>query len=81
MFLYIWKFDNGCFKIRQVSGKWLLTVHLDDGTGDKLGSYLSPRAAADDIHHLDPEYGLPFEITMSTPLPMDLSEWEKLRFS
>ena len=77
--MYFWKFDNGYFRIAKTSNGWLLSIHMEDGTLDKLGYYHSPESAADDVFNLDTEYDLPFEITLSTPLPMDLSEWEKLQ--
>jgi hypothetical protein len=77
--MYIWKFDNGYFKISQTSNDWLLSIHLNDGVWDKLGYYHSPQSASADVYYLDIEYDLPFKINLSTPLPMDLSEWEKLQ--
>ncbi len=77
--MYFWKFDDGYFRIAKTSNGWLLSIHMEDGTWDKLGYYHSPESAADDVFNLDTEYDLPFEITLSTPLPMDLSEWEKLQ--
>jgi len=77
--MYYWKFNNGHFRITKTYDGWLLSIHMEDGIWDKLGYYLTPQAAADDVYYLDPEYDLPFEISLSTPLPMDLSEWEKLQ--
>ena len=77
--MYIWKFDDGYFRIAKTYNGWLLSIYLDNGTWDKLGYYNSPYSAADDVYHLDVEYDLPFEITLSAPLPMDLEEWEKLQ--
>ena len=77
--MYIWRFDDGYFKIAQNSDGWILSIHMEDGVWDKLGYYHSSKSAADDVYNLDIEYDLPFEINLSTPLPQDLLEWENLQ--
>ena len=62
----------GTFSIVERSGRWHVIFK-----GESLGSYVSPRQAADDLaggHTFSPGIGID---TSKLDIPGDLEEWEK----
>ena len=75
---YMFYFENGYFEISHSTDGYLLTIQKDNET-EKLGTYHTPIMAADEVSTIDIEYDLPFEITLISPIPADLSEWDYLQ--